>query len=98
MNTNNITARHFELTDAITNYAQNKLASLPQEILEVHLILEVEKNPKIFENQLAELNLKIPGDLINVKASSKDLYASIDEVVDKAIKLLHKNKDKAVSN
>ncbi len=96
-----ITARHFELTQALKDHSEQKLNQLSEqmpEILEAALILEVEENPKVLEGQIAELNVHVPGENITSKVASDDLYKSIDQVIVKVVKLLSKHKDKAHSS
>jgi len=89
--------RNIELTPAIKDYVQQKVSRLESHfdfILEVHIILEVEKNPRIAENQLAEATVHVTGAIIRVEAASDNLYASIDKLVDKIERSLRKNKTK----
>lgn len=89
--------RNIELTPAIKDYVQQKVSRLESHfdfILEVHIILEVEKNPRIAENQLAEATVHVTGAIIRVEAASDNLYASIDKLVDKIERSLRKHKTK----
>ena len=92
--------RNIELTDAIKEYVHSKLSRLQNHydfIQEVHVILEVMKNPRIAENQLAEATVHVPGLLIRVEAASESLYASIDMLVDKIERSLKKHKTKLLN-
>ncbi len=92
--------RNIELTDAIKDYVHSKLSRLQNHydfIQEVHVILEVMKNPRIAENQLAEATVHVPGLLIRVEAASESLYASIDMLVDKIERSLKKHKTKLLN-
>lgn len=89
--------RNIELTDAIKDYVQNKISRLENHfdfVQEVHVILEVEKNPRIAENQLAEATVHVAGAIIRVESASENLYASIDKLADKIERSLRKHKTK----
>lgn len=92
--------RNIELTDAIKSYVQQKISRLEKHfdfILEVHVILEVEKNPRISKNQLAEATVHVTGAVIRVEAASENLYASIDTLTDKIERSLRKHKTKLMN-
>lgn len=92
--------RNIELTDAIKSHVQNKVSRLNEHfdfIQEVHVILEVEKNPRIAQNQLAEATVHVPGAIIRVEAASENLYSSIDTLVDKIERSLRKHKTKLMN-
>lgn len=92
--------RNIELTPAIKDYVNQKISRLENHfdfILEIHVILEVEKNPRISENQLAEATVHITGAVIRVEAASENLYASIDKLVDKIERSLRKHKTKLMN-
>lgn len=92
--------RNIDLTPAIKDYVQQKLSRLQGHydfIQEIHVILEVEKNPRIAENQLAEATVHVPGLVIRVEAASVSLYASIDKLADKIERSLRKHKTKLLN-
>lgn len=92
--------RNLELTESIKDYVQQKVSRLENHfdfIQEVHVILEIEKNPRIAENQLAEATVHVPGAIIRVEAASENLYASIDKLVDKIERSLQKHKTKLLN-
>jgi len=87
--------KNLDLTPAIKDYVQQKIGRLESHydfILEVHVILELEKNPRIHANQLAEATVHINGAVIRVEAASENLYASIDLLADKINRALTKHK------
>ena len=92
--------RNIDLTPAIKDYVQQKLQRLENHydfIQEIHVILEVEKNPRIAENQLAEATVHVPGHVVRVEAASESLYASIDKLADKIERSLRKHKTKLLN-
>ncbi|MDX2084081.1 MAG: ribosome-associated translation inhibitor RaiA [Candidatus Melainabacteria bacterium] len=98
-----VNGRNIPLTDAIKSYVAEKLERLDHHfdfILEVHVFLGVEKNPRIKDSHTAEATVHVRGAVLRMEASSEILYASIDALVDKIdrglkkhkTKLLHRNK------
>jgi putative sigma-54 modulation protein len=89
--------KNLDLTPAIKEYVQQKIGRLENHfdfILEVHVILELEKNPRIHANQLAEATIHVNGAVIRVESASENLYASIDLLADKINRVLNKHKTK----
>lgn len=88
-----VTGRHVTVTEALKDYAQKKFENIGIDfprILNAHVILDVEKH-----RQTAEVVLHCGNHIvIEAKAESEDLYASIDEVVAKAMRQLRKVKTK----
>lgn len=86
-----MTGQNIDVTTAIRSYAEKKLQrinSMVDKITHIHLTFHVEK-----VQQIAEANISIPGTQIHAKASSEDIYKSIDELVDKIIRQLNKYKE-----
>jgi len=76
-----ITARHFDLTDDLKEFAEERMQSLTRyfsKIIDVHLKLDVEKY-----RHTADLNATVYGSVLSCSADSDDMYASIDEVIKK---------------
>ncbi len=76
-----ITARHFDLTDDLEQFAESRLRSLARyfdNIIDVHLKLDVEKY-----RHTADLNATVYGTVLSCRANSNDMYATVDEVVKK---------------
>src|SRR2546425_6193349 len=91
-----ITGRHIEVTEPIRKFATDRLERLRgiiDEILEVHLILTVEKH----QRHIAELNIKTRRDFYHSEEVSTDMYTSIAAVVDKVEKQILKDKERNVT-
>jgi putative sigma-54 modulation protein len=88
-----VTGRHVEITPAIREYAEKKLDHIHLDfprILSAHFILDVDKF-----RHVAELVLQCTSHItIEARTISEDLYASIDEVVDKVARQMRKYKTK----
>jgi putative sigma-54 modulation protein len=89
----NVTARHMDTTDAIRDYASEKVESelsVFTRIESVHVILDVEKYRHSAEIVVQARN-HIRVDACEV---SDDMYVSVDGAVEKAAKQLRKLRDK----
>jgi len=77
----NITARHFELTQALEDHIRDRLWTLKkyfERLINAHVILSVEKY-----RQIAEITLRVSGLTLASKGKSENMYTSIDQAVDK---------------
>jgi len=86
-----ITGRHIEITEPLRKFATDKLERLRgilDEIMEVHLILTVEKH----QRHVAEVNIKTRHDFHHGAEVSADMYTSIAAVLDKVEKQILKSK------
>ncbi len=93
-----IHGKNIEVTEAIRNYAQQKLAKAVAHFqnliagIDVHL--SVARNPRISAAQAAEVTVHAGGTVIRVEERSENLYASIDLVADKIARKLRKFKER----
>ncbi|MBI5686165.1 MAG: ribosome-associated translation inhibitor RaiA [Verrucomicrobia bacterium] len=88
-----VTGRHVSVTEAIKEYARKKLSHIGTDfprILNAQVILDVEKY-----RHMAEVILHCNNHItIEAKEVSEDMYASIDQVIDKLTRQLRKAKSK----
>jgi len=92
-----ISGHHLELTPAIREYVQTKLERIKRHfdhVIDVAVILAVEKLPEKEKRQKAEINLRLRGNVIHVESFSEDLYAAIDCLIDKLDRQVLKYKTK----
>ncbi|NEX61318.1 ribosome hibernation-promoting factor, HPF/YfiA family [Noviherbaspirillum galbum] len=92
-----ISGHHLELTPAIREYVQAKLERIKRHfdhVIDVAVILAVEKLPEKEKRQKAEINLRLRGNTIHVESIAEDLYAAIDALIDKLDRQVIKYKDK----
>jgi putative sigma-54 modulation protein len=97
-----IKGRNVVVTDAMHEYAEEKLSRLHRylqehhtdEVSRVELELMVEKNKSIATPQVAEATVFTRGPVIRAKESSTDMYASIDLVADKLQRQVKKYRDR----
>lgn len=89
-----VTGRHVSVTEAIKDYAVKKVESVHLDcprIIEAHVILDVEKKHR----HRAEVVLVCTNHItIEATAETDDLYASIDQVIDKIAQQMRKYKTK----
>src|SRR4029453_8393241 len=60
----------------------------------LELELQIEKNPSISENQVAEATVWTKGPILRARESSTDMKASIDQLVDKLERQARRYRDK----
>ena len=88
-----VTGRHVSVTDPIKEYARKKIENIGFDfprIFDAHVILDVEKH-----RHLVELILHCGNHIVlEARAESDDMYASIDEAVAKVTRQLRKAKTK----
>jgi len=92
-----ISGHHLELTSAIREYVQTKLERITRHfdhVIDIAVILAVEKLPEKEKRQKAEINLRLRGNVIHCESFAEDLYAAIDTLIDKLDRQVLKYKDK----
>ncbi len=88
----NITGRNLEITPAIREFVETKIARVTRhfdQVIDTHVILSIEP-----QKHNAEVTLRVRGKDIHCEASNPDLYAAIDLLIDKADRLVIKYKSK----
>lgn len=87
-----VTFRHMEPTEALKEYARQKLDKIKKFMrrpIEAHVVLSVERHFHI-----AEVNLRVNGITIRGVERTQDMYSSIDRVLDKLDQQIRKYKDR----
>lgn len=88
----NLTGHHVDVTSSLREYVDTKFAKLERHfdhINNVHVVLTVEKL-----NQKAESTVHMNGTEIFASSTNTDMYASIDNLVDKLDRQVLKYKGK----
>jgi len=92
-----VTGRHIEITEAIRDYSHKKIESLHLDyprIIEAKVILDVEHH-----RQIAEIILFCADHIhIEVKSTTEDIYASIDESIAKIARRMRKFKTRLLKS
>ena len=92
-----ISGHHLDVTPALREYVLNKLDRVTRhfdQVVDVNVILSVEKKKEKEQRQKAEVTLHVKGRDIFVEQSHEDLYAAIDQLMDKLDRQVVRHKDK----
>ena len=92
-----ISGHHLEVTPALRSYVQTKLDRVTRhfdQVIDVSVLLSIEKLPEKERRQKAEVNLHVKGRDIFIESHHSDLYAAIDDLVDKLDRQVVKHKSK----
>ncbi len=92
----NLTGHHVEITQALRQYVTAKFDRLGRhfdQVTNVHVVLTVEKL-----SQKAEATLHLSGANVFADSAHEDMYAAIDNLVDKLDRQIRKHRDKQTSH
>lgn len=92
-----ISGHHLELTPSIREYVSSKLERITRHfdhVIDIAVILGVEKPSEKDKRQRAEVNLRLRGSVIHVESFAQDVYAAIDCLMDKLDRQVLKYKTK----
>src|SRR5574343_37019 len=81
-----ISGHHLEVTPSLREYVLTKLERVTRhfdQVVDVSVLLTVEKNKEKERRQKAEVTLHVKGKDIFVEQFHEDLYAAIDQLMDK---------------
>ena len=87
-----ITGHHVEVTEALKAYVEEKIGKLKRHfdnVVDIHVILTVEKL-----EQKAEATVQVSGAKLYAEDTQEDMYAAIDNMVDKLDRQVVKHKEK----
>ena len=88
----NLSGHHLDITSSIRQHTSDKLTKIKHHfdnIMNVNMTLEVQKNL-----QKAEATIHVSGADLFAKAESNDMYASIDQLINKLDSQIIKHKEK----
>lgn len=95
-----VTGRKMPVTDALRQYAEEKIGNsmkvMDIDPLVAEVVLLVEKNPANPRPAVCEVTLRTKGHIIRVEESEEDMYAAIDVAAAKVVRQLRKYKTKVV--
>lgn len=92
-----ISGHHLEVTPALRSYVIAKLDRITRhfdQVVDVKVLLSVEKQKEKERRQHAECNIHVKGSDLFAECSNQDLYAAVDELVDKLDRKVVRHKDK----
>src|SRR5207237_9546843 len=92
-----VKGKNREVSESIRDYAERKLAKIDKQVHEltrVEVELAVERNPSVAANQIAEATVWLKGHTLRAREATRDMKASIDELVEKLVRQIHDARDK----
>ena len=92
-----ISGHHLEITPALNNYVKTKLDRITRhfdQVVDIKVLLTVEKQKEKERRQRAEVTLHVKGRDIFVESANEDLYAAIDQLMDKLDRQVVRHKDR----
>ena len=92
-----ISGHHLEVTPALRSYVTTKLDRITRQfdqVVDVKVILSVEKQKEKERRQKAECNIHVRGSDMFAESAHEDLYAAVDELVDKLDRQVVRHKDR----
>lgn len=91
-----VTGHHLEITDSLRAHVNTRFEKLGRHfdnVTDVHVILSIEKLM-----QKAEATVHINGATLFAEDHQEDMYAAIDDMVDKLDRQITKHKEKVTSH
>lgn len=92
-----ISGHHLEVTPALREYVVTKLDRVTRhfdQVVDVSVLLSLDNPREKDRRQRAEVTLRVKGRDIFVEQAHEDLYAAIDQLMDKLDRQVVKHKDK----
>lgn len=96
-----ISGHHLEVTPALRSYVTSKLDRITRhfdQLVDVKVLLSVENQKEKDRRQRAECRIAVKGNDLFAESSHEDLYAAVDELVDKLDRQVVRHKDKVQSH
>mgnify|MGYP000405543760 FL=1 len=92
-----ISGHHLEVTPALRNYVTGKLDRITRhfdQVVDVKVLLSIENQTEKERRQKAECNIHVKGSDMFAESAHADMYAAVDELVDKLDRQVVKHKDR----
>jgi len=92
-----ISGHHLDVTPALRGYVMSKLERVTrhyEDVVDVKVILTVEKQREKQLRQRAECSIHVKGGEMFAETSHADLYAAVDELMDKLDRQVVRHKDR----
>ncbi len=81
-----ISGHHLEVTPALREYVANKLVRITRhfdQVVDIKVLLKVDNQKEKERRQRAECRIHVKGNDLFAESAHADLYAALDELVDK---------------
>ena len=92
-----ISGHHLEVSPSLREYVLTKLERVTRhfdQVVDITVLLSVEKQKEKERRQKAEVNVHVKGKDIFVETAHEDLYAAIDQLMDKLDRQVCRHKDR----
>ena len=92
-----ISGHHLDVTPALRDYVVAKMERVTRhfdQVVDMTVVLSVEKLKDKEQRQMAEVTLHVKGKDLHAESASEDLYAAIDQLVDKLDRQVIRHKDR----
>jgi len=92
-----ISGHHLEVTPALRSYVTSKLDRITRhfdQVVDVKVLLSLENQKEKERRQRAECNIHVKGNDMFAESAHSDLYAAVDELMDKLDRQVVRHKDK----
>ncbi|MBQ3329008.1 MAG: ribosome-associated translation inhibitor RaiA [Eggerthellaceae bacterium] len=95
-----VTGRKMNVTDALRQYAEEKIGNsmkvMDIDPLDAEVVLSVKRNPSIALPCKCEVTIRTKGNVVHVEESEQDMYAAIDVAAAKVLRQLRKFKTRVI--
>ncbi len=98
MNVYRLTGRHIEITEAIKNYLDKKMARLDrffEQNADAKVVLSMLQGPRIDRKAKVEIQVNVPKGIVRVEEADPDMYAAIDRTIDRLEYQLKRYKERS---
>ena len=95
-----ISGHHLEVTPALRSYVTSKLDRITRhfdQMVDVKVLLSVENQKEKDKRQRAECTIRVKGNDLFAESAHEDLYAAVDELMDKLDRQVVRHQDKVQS-
>jgi putative sigma-54 modulation protein len=92
-----ISGHHLEVTPALRTYVEGKLDRITRhfdQVVDVKVLLSIENQTEKERRQKAECNIHVKGSDMFAESAHEDMYAAVDELMDKLDRQVVKHKDR----
>jgi putative sigma-54 modulation protein len=96
-----ISGHHLEVTPALRDYVAGKLDRITRhfdQVVDVKVLLSIANETEKERRQKAECNIHVKGSDMFAESAHEDMYAAVDELVDKLDRQVVRHKDRLQSH
>lgn len=96
-----ISGHHLEVTPALRTYVTGKLDRITRhfdQVVDVKVLLSIENQTEKERRQKAECNIHVKGNDMFAESAHEDMYAAVDELIDKLDRQVVRHKDRLQSH